>query len=165
MAGNPRYREFLAKVNALGGEAVLLEGVAAGVNLTAMCRELGYSAGMLYKYMRAEEGRSQRFDDARRASADVIADEVMDIADGIDPNERGGPQRAKVRIDARQWLAGMRDRAKYGKDQQPAGQVINIGTLHLTALEAAGAPPDRIEDGTAELLDEPADMAELSAGQ
>ena len=49
---------------------------------------------------------------ARDAQSDVIADEILMIADTEDD-----PQKARVRIDARKWLAGKMKPKVYGDKQ------------------------------------------------
>ena len=52
---------------------------------------------------------SEQYARAREVQADVLADEVIEIAD-TEPD----PNRARVMIDARKWLAGKLRPKKYG---------------------------------------------------
>lgn len=59
---------------------------------------------------------------ARKAQADAFADEIVQIAD-TEPD----PQKARVRIDARKWVAGKQRPKKYGDkarvDVEHAGNI------------------------------------------
>jgi hypothetical protein len=62
---------------------------------------------------------------ARQSRADVIVDEIIDIAD-----TETDPHKAKVRVDARKWAAGKFNRLLYGDD--PVIQQTN-NTLNMSA--------------------------------
>ena len=62
---------------------------------------------------------------AREAHAAVLAEETLKIADN-DPD----PIRARVRIQARQWLAAKYDRETYGDK-------VDVGHVHTIDLKAA----------------------------
>lgn len=80
---------------------------------------------------------------AREAQADLLSDEIIEIADTID-EEKDAPttvSRARLRIDARKWKAAKLAPNKYGdkatdntkpdNDEEPVGNVIVWGAWNI----------------------------------
>lgn len=76
------------------------------------------SRDTVYKWMFSDEAFSDNYVRAREAQADFHADEVIDIAD----NE-ADPNKARVRIDARKWVAGKMRPKVYGDRLQLDGDM------------------------------------------
>ena len=70
------------------------------------------SQSAFYSWLRDKEELEQKYVRAREAQADVIFDEVLDIADGGGSDEN--VQRDRLRIDARKWMAGKLAPRRYG---------------------------------------------------
>ncbi len=91
----------------------ILEGLADGKSLRAICREDGMpNVSTVIRWLadeREAEFRAQ-YAHARAMGDDAMAEDIQDIADDrtLDHNDR------KVRIDARKWLLGKRQPKKYG---------------------------------------------------
>lgn len=66
---------------------------------------------------------------ARKAQADSFADEMVEIADTEE-----NPKKAKVRIDARKWVAGKLRPKKYG-DKMNLEHSGGLTITHEQALE------------------------------
>lgn len=131
MAANPIERKMWADLTAIGGPDVLLERIADGVTMGVLAAELGVSRGFFSSRLNKLPGMKERLIEARKGRADLYADEAMRIADDA-PEDPNAINKAKMRIDARKWLAGVNDPERYG---QKAAQVnISIGSLHLDAL-------------------------------
>jgi len=98
----------------------------------------GISVDAFYGRLAAEPELMTRYRAAQISRADFMADEIISIAD----DDANAP-RARNRIDARKWLAGVFDRARFGDkiDMSINGQVSIAGAL----LEAKqrGALPGR----------------------
>ncbi len=91
----------------------VLERMADGEILTAICKEIGYrvSAFSMLAQRNAEFG--ERYAQARQAQAHALAMDVIRIAD-----EEPDPAKARVRCDARKWVAARIDPKNYGDRMQ-----------------------------------------------
>ena len=54
-----------------------------------------------FKWLANDEVAAQQYTRAREAQADALANDIVDIAD-----TEADPAKARVRIDARKWMAG-----------------------------------------------------------
>ncbi|WP_428562480.1 MAG: hypothetical protein ACP59X_21495 [Solidesulfovibrio sp. DCME] len=88
----------------------LCQELMAGKSLRTICAVEGMpSASTVYAWLRQYQEFAAQYARAREVQADVLADEILEIADSdLDPN------RARVMIDARKWLAGKLRPKKYG---------------------------------------------------
>ena len=84
--------------------------IMAGKSLRTICAMEGMpAASTVYAWLGQYPEFSDMYTRAREVQADVLADEILEIADSdLDPN------RARVMIDARKWLAGKLRPKKYG---------------------------------------------------
>ena len=82
--------------------------------------------------MDRKPGRRDEYKRAQRHFAETLADETIKIADSC--IDTADAQIAKVRIDARRWIAGKVDPERYGEKQGPAVH-INLQSEHLQALK------------------------------
>jgi hypothetical protein len=90
--------------------AAICEHIADGMSLKEVCDLAGMpSRAIAYKWLTAHPEFSAMYARARDERADLIADEIVTIAD-TDPD----PNRARVRIDARKWWAARVNPGKYG---------------------------------------------------
>ena len=113
---------------------LICERLADGESL----RSIGGDEGMpsqrtIYRWLAVHEGFRQQYARARETQADTIFDEILDIADNStnDWMEKHGDQgenigwrengeamqRAKLRVDARKWMASKLAPKKYGDSQ------------------------------------------------
>jgi hypothetical protein len=95
--------------------ASICEEIAQGRSLRSICTAKDMpSVGTVMRWLAEDEGGELReqYARARDAQSDVIADEILMIADTEDD-----PQKARVRIDARKWLAGKMKPKVYGDKQ------------------------------------------------
>lgn len=103
--------------------------LAEGISLREVCRGEGMpSAGTVCRWLADDPAFQEQYARAKDASADAIAEEILDIADNAsnDWMERNDPEnpgwvanhdhvaRSRLRIDARKWLAGKMKPKKYG---------------------------------------------------
>lgn len=92
-----------------------------GESLMAICRTAGMPCReFIYEWLQEDKTFADDYARAREAQADFYADQVAEIADTEDD-----PNRARVRIDARKWIAGKMRPKKYGDrvDHEVDGQV------------------------------------------
>lgn len=133
--------EELAFANVLysirDGQGIKAIAQAHGVSRGAMMLWLVHADGKL-----SEEGRDARkqaMSRAREESAAALEDDVLDIADSADSETASV---ARIRMGARQWLASVRDPARYGKSSGTTVH-ISMGQLHLHALRELAAEPGK----------------------
>lgn len=121
MAGNPKKKTDVAKLETLGRDAVgdLLE---QGKSLTDICKTLAVSKRALNDWLEAPE-QSGLLSRARARAADQLAAETLEIADQATPEET---QVARLRTDVRRWLASKWAPSVYGEQK---GNLVNI-SLH-----------------------------------
>jgi hypothetical protein len=103
--------------------------IAKGESLRAICadEESGWlpAQSTVYEWLKANEAFSEQYTRAREAQADHYVDEIIAIAD--QPNVRtdpegnvvhSDPQRDRLRVDTRKWVASKLAPKKYGDKQQ-----------------------------------------------
>ena len=91
----------------------ICEHIAHGKSLTSYCKESGTSYTSVMLALRADETFQQNYAHARESAADFHVDEVIEIADTEED-----PARARVRVDARKWVAAKMKPKKYGESTQ-----------------------------------------------
>ena len=74
--------------------------LAGGQSASKACKSVGVSLMSMYRWLREHEEFRDNYARAREDQADTFADEMCDIAD-----EEEDVQRAKLKIDARKWVA------------------------------------------------------------
>lgn len=87
-----------------------LAEVANGVSLAAIAKSLGVKRQTLSAAIHSNTDLEERYESARRQAADAMAEEIIEIADS-----EGDANKAKVRCDARKWLASKYLPARYGE--------------------------------------------------
>lgn len=108
----------------------ICEKLADGVSLRTICLSEEMPArSTVFKWLRDIEGFSDQYARAREAQADLLADEILVIADDASQDtvlkERGDGSeyevantewinRSRLRVDARKWLASKMAPKKYG---------------------------------------------------
>ena len=107
--------------------------VAEGWSLSRACKEHDWLPPYktLKKWFRENPEFDAQLTEATEAMCATIEDEIIDIADGNEVDRPGqalppDPLTSKMRIEARQWMLGITNRDKYGKNV-PAVQInINL---------------------------------------
>lgn len=105
----------------------ICERIGSGRSLTAICRD---DEGMpnlatVYKWLETIPGLNESYERAREKQAETLANEITEIADAAENDthidENGRPidrhivlGRAKLRIDARKWVAAKLLPKRYG---------------------------------------------------
>lgn len=147
MASNPIETKMWADIAKMGGVEQIVQRVADGDSIQKMAEELGVSRSFLSWKINSIPGVKDALIKARRSRAEKWAEEALRIADEVDadPNQIN---KAKVRIDARKWLAGVDDPERFGQKQQQVN--ISIGGLHLDALRKVQADLAKVADKTIE---------------
>lgn len=131
MAGNKKKHADLALLDTLPRDQIqnLFE---AGVSETKICLKLGVSKKALHEWLElpAQEGFLSR---VRARAADHLVGEMLDIADETDYQE---VQKAKLRVQTRQWVAERWNPASYAQNKMPS-VTVNLANMRLDALRHA----------------------------
>ena len=98
----------------------ICELIADGRSLREICRRDDMpSTSTVCKWLAEQQLFSEQYARAREAQADTLFDDVLAIADqydtGADKEDPDTIQRARLRIDARKWMAGKLQPKKYGE--------------------------------------------------
>lgn len=142
MAGKPltaigvqKLHDHVETIETMLSNGDTLEQVRAamGVSKTAMDRWLGSDTGI------------ETYSRARSFAAHGMADEVRLIADAV-PEDRNAIAKAKLRVETRQWTAGLWNKTYLPPQQQGNNVTVNVNSLHLGALRqtTAAQPPEAL---------------------
>lgn len=87
--------------------------------LVSICQEIGINPDTVYTWLKDKQGFSDKYARAREDQADLLADEIISIADDNSRDAEafvGGNHvnRARLQIDARKWKASKLAPKKYG---------------------------------------------------
>lgn len=117
--------------------------IAEGNSLNKICQsdEMPHRA-TVYRWLRQNDDFSDNYTRAKEDAADWFAEQIVEIADSEED-----PNKARVRIDARKWIASKLKSKNYGEKQQmevsgkdgaPLTPVINVtvGSEPTPASEA-----------------------------
>lgn len=117
-------------IHAYGGEDAIIEFIASGGTISALCRTLGVGNTTFDRWVeRGGETRMASYARARVRAGQSLAEQTIDIADAATPQEA---QVAKLRVDTRRWLASKLS-DEFSDKQQPLVN-IDLGSMALDAL-------------------------------
>jgi hypothetical protein len=115
-------------------------------HLAAFCRDKGFAYNTVRNWIDAEEARSAMYARAREDRADVIADEIVGIADEVEVESVATPDgevtlkldatavaRNRLRVDARKWVASKLKPRTYGDKQEVALTASVTGSVAYIA--------------------------------
>ena len=118
-------------IHKFGGEDAILEFIASGGTISALCKLLGVGNTTFDRWVeKGGEARMAAYARARVRAGQSLAEQTIDIADAASPQEA---QVAKLRVDTRRWLASKQAPDEYGDKQQPLVN-IDLGSMALDAL-------------------------------
>lgn len=128
MAGNKKKEHDIALLDSLPVEQ-LQNMFESGMSETKICLALGIGKKALHAWLDRpeQEGFLIR---ARARAADELVGQMIDIADDTDYLE---VQKAKLRVQTRQWVAERWNPQAYAQSKQPSVQV-NLSGMRLDAL-------------------------------
>ncbi|TVR08181.1 MAG: terminase small subunit protein [Salinarimonadaceae bacterium] len=109
---------------------IICERIADGESLRTICRDEDMPASStVFRWLAADEAFQEKYARAKSAQADALVEDILEIVDDArnDWMERRGKddegwvangehiQRARLRVDARKWMAGKLAPKKYGE--------------------------------------------------
>ena len=125
-------REWFAHVGALDE---FMAYVCAGGHLNGFCKLHGFSYTGMLEFIHADSSRSEMYARARQERADLLADEIVDIADEdctvVEVEDclttvgiiTALVNRNKLRVDARKWVASKLKPRVYGDKLELSGEI------------------------------------------
>lgn len=117
-------------IHAYGGEDAVIEFIASGGTISALCKVLGIGNTTFDRWVeRGGEERMAAYARARVRAGQSLAEQTIDIADAATIQE---VQLAKLRCDRRAWLASKLSE-EFSDKQQPLVN-IDLGSMALDAL-------------------------------
>jgi hypothetical protein len=132
----------------------ICEWIAKGGSLNAYCKQPNtpsMSAVMGWLFTNKQEGFVEKYTRAREAQAEVLADEIIAIADGDEHDtiitedgiqkNREVIERSRIKIDARKWVAAKLLPKKYG-DKLEINDVSKAKTLVMIVTDGDIDEPD-----------------------
>jgi hypothetical protein len=125
--------------------ADLCAGIAKGKSLNSLCAPSDKpDIATVFRWLDKYPEFRDKYAQAKEASADYMADELLEIADA----STGDVQRDRLRVDTRKWIAAKLKPKKYGERQQVehSGEVkTGLSKEQVTAvLIAAGLDAEMI---------------------
>ena len=104
----------------------LLTRIAEGVSLRALCKKRGMpSRSSVYERLNVDSDFADRYARACAIRADVVFDEVLEIAD----NPKLPADHRRLQVDARKWALGKMMPKKYGDRLELDGAVTHSITV------------------------------------
>lgn len=120
-------------------QAEVCRRIAGGESLREICETDGFPAhNTICDWLRADRTFADQYARARETQADGFFDEIVKIADTDED-----PARARVRIDARKWVAGKMRPKVYGEKVE----VEHSGNLQIESIKRVVVDPKRLEVG------------------
>lgn len=138
MAGKELRKRLLAEIGDRGGPEYIREYIASGGTILDLANELGCSRTYLSRHLNAHDDYAPVIAEARQEHADALAEEALQIADGMADVVNISKETiavAKERIDIRKWLATVNNPNRYQQNKSGPTVTININQLHLDALK------------------------------
>ncbi len=123
--------------------------IAEGRSLRSYCRLEHRGLDTVYRWLRDRKDFRERYARAHDDRADSLADEIVDIADEAASGSMEEIQAARLRVDARKWVASKLKPTKWGDYQADTAKtnvIFNIG------IRSTHNQPPTIDCNTAPVL-------------
>lgn len=107
--------------------------VGAGKSLNKYCQQFGMGVETIYRWLRTEDIFRERYSQAHLDRADLLADQVLDMLDELDPEDLSLEKLAlaKLKVETRKWMAAKLKPGRWGEQKtvqhDHGGIQINIG--------------------------------------
>jgi hypothetical protein len=120
---------------------VILDAIANGKSLRAICKEIGVHHSAASTAMRTDDDLASQYARAREERADYYAESILTTAQATLAG-RFKPDAARVAIDAFKWTASKMAPKKYGDKVQTE----HSGAVGITRLEHVIVDPAPRDD-------------------
>lgn len=125
--------------------------IASGKSMNKYCQHFGLGAETVYRWLRENEVFRENYSTAHSDRADLLADEIIDMLDDLDPENLSLEKLAlaKLKVETRKWMAAKMKPGKWGDKQlvqhDHGGISINIGIPQRTAVVIDEIKPPLID--------------------
>jgi hypothetical protein len=159
MARKETIKSFELWISLPGSAEEVLDLIAGGLTLQKAAVAVGQPYTCLHTYFHSTEARLGLYLAARKAWADSVQDESMEIADGV-PADRDAVAKAKLRVEVRQNQARAYHSERWGEKQdkgsggmtvivdRSCGGAVRVGVMdaggNKAAIELSGAEASAI---------------------
>lgn len=142
--GRPsKYTEELAK-------QICEVTATSSKSLKTICEELDLKPRMVLDWLSSNKEFSHMYARAKEEQADLLAEEIISIADDssndtikiegrngklMDAENKEWVNRSRLRVDARKWIASKLKPRKYGDKIELSGDKENPLTVQITGME------------------------------
>ncbi len=100
--------------------------LSAGKSLRTVCKEeWAPSRRQVFQWLSDKPDFAALYTIAKEESADLYAEEILEIADNVE----GDAFRDRLRVDARKWIAAKMKPKKYGDKVEHSGSVSLEGLI------------------------------------
>ncbi len=107
--------EFVAKINAFGGEEIILDRIADGSYMQALAKEIGVNGKSFHEWAYATPEREKLVKEAQRLAAAADAKKAEQVLLDLEATDTPAQiARARELASHYRWSAKMRDRKTYG---------------------------------------------------
>jgi len=132
---------------------VICAWIAEGRSLRSYCRLEHRGMDTVYRWLRERRDFRERYARAHEDRADSLADEITDIADEVASASMEEIQAARLRVDARKWVAAKLKPTKWGDYQTDTAKTnvvfnIGIGRTHAIAPTPQSNPLKVLESSS-----------------
>jgi hypothetical protein len=118
----------------------LCQHISEGGSLGKFCKAHKVSAGKVIAWIAADETRGKRYVRAREASADLYAEEIVELSDKATSKNYNA---IRLQVDARKWAAAKLKPQRYGD---------RLDLNHSGQIDTRTIPDDRLDARITELL-------------
>lgn len=120
--------------------------ISNGRSLSAVCRDKDMpSRSIIYDWLAEKKDFSDRYHEADLQRADFHADEMIEIADNVEP-DTAEVAKARLQIDTRKWQVARMNATKYG-DKQQVDNVSSDGSMSAKPTVIRLVAPEVDENG------------------
>ena len=128
MAGRPKRKSDMAALDSLPRQQIV-SMLEAGQPIARICYVLGVGRVALEDWLNRSENEGLASRARAKAADDMVAESIL-IADETSVEE---VQKARLRVQTRQWVAERWNPTAYAQSKQPTLQV-NLSGMRLDAL-------------------------------
>lgn len=111
--------------------------IASGKSLNKYCQMHGRDSSSVYRWLREERDFASSYTHAHDNRADTLADEIIEIVDEVQFGTMEEIAAARLRTDARKWIAAKLKPSKWGEriEVENKGSItFNLAALNRTAV-------------------------------
>lgn len=119
-----------------GQADAILKDLISGASIRKTLKKHGVTEYAFYKTIDSDPNLSKEYARAQQVRAELLADEIVEIADDATDS-----QKARNQIDVRKWYASKMQPHKYGERiDLNVNQTVDIGAALMEARQRAALP-------------------------